>query len=126
MCHLCGARVRTLLPHKCRVPSNYINNFSVNSSGNNLVRNSNDLQDGVRVRFLASRPRGRATTQCSKKGSEKVLGRVLGKGSQKGSEKGACFGFYNKKGFWGRVLRRVPRRGPALGFTIKKGSQKGF
>ena len=33
-------------------------------------------------------------TQCSKKGSEKVLGRVLGKGSLlKGSEKGACCGF---------------------------------
>ena len=50
-------------------------------------------------------------TQRSKKGSEKVLGRFW-------------------EGFWGRVLRRVLKRGPALGFTVKKcsekGSQKGF
>ena len=48
---------------------------------------------------LGARLRGRTATQRSKKGSENVLGRVLG------------------KGFWGRVLRR----GPAMGFTGKKG-----
>ena len=41
-------------------------------------------------------------TQRSKKGSEKVL-----------------------EGFWGRVLRRVLRRGSAMGFTVRKGSEKG-
>ena len=46
-------------------------------------------------------------TQCSKKGSEKVLGKVLGQGSQKGFEKGASCGFYSEK----RVLRGVLRRG---------------
>ena len=50
---------------------------------------------------LGARLRGRTATQRSKKGSEKVLGK-------------------------GRVLRRVLRRGPAVGFTVKKGSQKGF
>ena len=45
------------------------------------------------VRHLGACLRVRAATQCSKKGSEKVLGRVLGEGSQKGSEKGACHGF---------------------------------
>ena len=51
---------------------------------------------------LGARLRGRTATQCSKKGSEKVLRRVLGKGSQKGSEKGGCYWFYSEK----RVLRR--------------------
>ena len=27
--------------------------------------------------------------------------------------------------FWGRVLRRVLRSGPAMGFTVEKGSEKG-
>ena len=45
--------------------------------------------------------RGRTTTQRSKKGSEKVL-----------------------EGFWGRVLRRVRRRGRAMGVTVKRGSEK--
>ena len=27
--------------------------------------------------------------------------------------------------FWGRVLRSVLRRGPSMGFTVKKGSEKG-
>ena len=43
---------------------------------------------------LGARLRGRTATQRSKKGSGKVLGRVLGK--------------------------RVLRRGPAVGFTVKK------
>ena len=55
---------------------------------------------------LGAHLKGRTATQRSKKGSEKVLGRVLGKG------------------------RRVVRRGPAVGFTVyqgsEKGSQKGF
>ena len=46
--------------------------------------------------------RGRTATQRSADGCEKVL-----------------------EGFWGRVLRRVLRRGPAMGFTVKMGSQKG-
>ena len=55
-------------------------------------------------------------TQRSKKGSEKVLGRVLGKGSG--------------EGFWGRVLGKgsgegFRRRGPAMGFAVQKGSEKG-
>ena len=50
---------------------------------------------------LVARLRGRTATQRSKKkGSEKVLGRVLGKDSQK-------------------------VRGPAMGFTVKKGSENG-
>ena len=57
--------------------------------------------------FLGARLRGRTATQRSKKGSEKVLERVLGKGSG--------------EGFWGRVLRR----GSAMGFTVKKGCEKG-
>ena len=70
--------------------------------------------------YLVARLRGRAATQRSKKGSEKVLGRVLGKGSG--------------EGFWGRVLRRVLRRGGCYGFNSKKrvlrrvlrrGSEKG-
>ena len=56
-------------------------------------------------------PRGRAATQRSKKGSQKVLERVLGKGSQKGSEKGSALGFTIKRGFWGRVLRRGSEKG---------------
>ena len=55
---------------------------------------------------------GRILGKGSQKCSEKVLGRVLGKGSQKCSEKGAFFyGFYTKKGFWGRVLRRGSEKG---------------
>ena len=38
---------------------------------------------------LGARPGGRAATQRSEKGSQKVLGRVLGNSSQKGSEKAA-------------------------------------
>ena len=53
---------------------------------------------------FGARLRGRTDTQRSKKGSEKVLE-----------------GF----GFGGRVLRRVLRWGPAVGFTVKKGSEKG-
>ena len=49
--------------------------------------------------LMGARPRGRTATQRSEKDSEKVLG----KASQKGSEKGACYGF-----------------------TVKKGSEKGF
>ena len=30
------------------------------------------------------------------------------------------------EGFWGRVLRRVLRSGLSMGFSVKKGSQKGF
>ena len=52
---------------------------------------------------LGARLRGRTATQRSKKGSEKVLGRVPGKGPEKGFEKG-----------------------PAMGFLVKKGSEKGF
>ena len=56
--------------------------------------------------------RGRTATQRSEK--------VLGKGSG--------------EGFWGKVLRRVLRRGLAVGFTMKRvlrrvlrrGSEKGF
>ena len=48
---------------------------------------------------------GRTATRRSKKGSEKVLG--------KGSESGEG------------LLRRVLRRGPAMGFTVQKGSEKG-
>ena len=33
---------------------------------------------------LGARLRGRTATQCSKKGSEKVLGRVLGRGFSEG------------------------------------------
>ena len=29
------------------------------------------------------------------------------------------------EGFWGKVLRRVLKRGPTMGFTVKKGSEKG-
>ena len=54
------------------------------------------------IPLWGARLRGRTVTQRSKKGSEKVLERVLGKGSQ-----------------------RVLRRGPAMGFTVKKGSEKG-
>ena len=55
------------------------------------------------VRFqLDARLRGRTATQRSKNGSEKVPGRVLRAG----------------------VLRRVLRRGPAVGFTVNKGSEK--
>ena len=53
--------------------------------------------------ILGARLRGRTATQRSKKGSENVLGRVLGNG----------------------VLRRVLRRGPAMRFYSKKGSEKG-
>ena len=52
---------------------------------------------------LGVRLRGRTATQRSKKGSEKVLEKVLGKGSQ-----------------------NVLRRGPAMAFAVKKGSQKGL
>ena len=61
---------------------------------------------------------------CTPKGSygntafEKVLGRVLGKGSQKGSEKGARDGFYRKKGFSERVLRRSGQVRPRQGTEI--------
>ena len=41
------------------------------------------------AKVLGAFLRGRTATQCSEKGSQKVLGRVLGKGSQKGSETGA-------------------------------------
>ena len=34
--------------------------------------------------------------------------------------------FLNLLRFWGRVLRRVLRRGSDMGFTVNKGSQKGF
>ena len=55
-----------------------------------------------------ARLRGRTATQRSEKGSEKVLERVLG------------------KGFWGRGSGEgVLRRGSAMGFTVKKGSEKG-
>ena len=54
--------------------------------------------------LLGAPLRGHTATQHSKKGSEKVLGRVLGKGSQKSSSR---------------------RRGPAINFTVKKGSEKG-
>ena len=50
---------------------------------------------------LGARLRGRTATQRSKKGSEKVL---------EGRE---------------GVLRSVLRRGPARGFAVKKGSEKG-
>ena len=36
--------------------------------------------------------------------------------------------FYRRrvlKRFWERVLRRVLGRGPAMGFTVKRGSEKG-
>ena len=52
------------------------------------------------LRTLGARLRGRTATQCSKKGS--------GKGSG--------------EGFWGRVLGRGPF---SVGFTVKKGSEKG-
>ena len=45
-----------------------------------------------RAQDLGAHLRGRTTKRASKKGSEKVLG--------------------------GRVLRRVPRRGLAMGFTV--------
>ena len=35
---------------------------------------------------------------------------VNGRGSQKGSEKGACYGFYNKRGFWEGFSEGVLRR----------------
>ena len=57
----------------------------------------------LHFRSLGACLRGRTATQRSKRGSEKVLGRNLGEGSQKGSEKG----------------------GVGMGFTVKKGSQKG-
>ena len=60
---------------------------------------------------LGARLRGRAATQHSKKGSERVLGRVLGKGSQKGSEKGAWYGFHSKKGSEKGFSEGVLRRG---------------
>ena len=50
------------------------------------------------VPHLGARLRGRTATQRFKKGSEMVLERVLGKGSQKG---------------------------PVVGFTVEKGSEKG-
>ena len=52
---------------------------------------------------LGARLRGCTATQRSKKGSEMVLGRVLGKG----------------------VLRRVLRRGPAMGFAVKRVLRRG-
>ena len=48
----------------------------------------------------------------------KVLRRVLGKGLQKGSGEGFA------EGFWGRVCRRVLRRGHVVGFPVKKGIGK--
>ena len=58
---------------------------------------------GLTWAHSTARLRGRAATQRSKKGSEKVLGRVLGRVLGKGSEKG----------------------GSAMGFAVKKGSEKG-
>ena len=58
---------------------------------------------------------------CTPKGSD-------GNTAKKGS--GKVLGKDSGEGFWGRVLRRVLRRGPAVGFTEKtgsgQGSQKGF
>ena len=59
------------------------------------------------VCHLGARLRGRAATQCSEIW---VLGRVLGKGSgglRRVLRRGPAMGFYSKK----RVLRRVLRRG---------------
>ena len=53
----------------------------------------------MRLKIWGARLRGRTATQRSKRGSEKVLEMVLR----------------------GRVLRRVFRRGSAMGFTVKKG-----
>ena len=60
-----------------------------------------------------SRLRGRAATQCSKKGSEKVLGRVLGRVLRRVLRRGATVGFTVQKG----VLRRVLRRGSEKGVS---------
>ena len=51
-------------------------------------------------------------------------GGPLGKGSGEGFW-GRFLGKGSGEGFWGRVLRRVLRREPAVGFIVRKGSEKG-